>query len=71
MLRQVADGVLVNQSIPTRQNTVVVHGRAGVLLIFTGVTIDELTSSRTTSGNSASRWWPVSQRTRTGIICFG
>ncbi len=43
MLRQVADGVLVHQSEFVLTNTVVVHGRAGVLLIDPGVTIDELT----------------------------
>jgi glyoxylase-like metal-dependent hydrolase (beta-lactamase superfamily II) len=43
MLRQVADGVLIHQSEFVQTNAVVVHGRAGVLLIDPGVTIDELT----------------------------
>ena len=37
MLRQVADGVLVHQSEFCQSNAVVVHGRAGVLLIDPGV----------------------------------
>lgn len=42
MLRQVAEGVLVHQSEFCQTNTVVVHGRAGVLLIDPGVREDEL-----------------------------
>ncbi|MDA0637526.1 MBL fold metallo-hydrolase [Nonomuraea sp. MCN248] len=42
MLRQVAPGVLVHQSAFVRTNAVVVHGRAGVLLIDPGVRGDEL-----------------------------
>ena len=42
MLSQVADGVLVHQSELLRNNTVVVQGRAGVLLIDPGITGDEL-----------------------------
>src|SRR3984885_9796569 len=37
MLRQVAEGVLVHQSEFCQSNAVVVHGRAGVLLIDPGV----------------------------------
>ena len=37
MLRQVADGVLIQQSEFCQSNAVVVHGRAGVLLIDPGV----------------------------------
>ena len=37
MLRQVADGVLVHESEFLQSNAVVVHGRAGVLLIDPGV----------------------------------
>ena len=37
MLRQVADGVLIHQSEFCQSNAVVVHGRAGVLLIDPGV----------------------------------
>ncbi|HEY3087341.1 MAG TPA: MBL fold metallo-hydrolase [Jatrophihabitantaceae bacterium] len=37
MLRQVADGVLIHQSEFMQSNAVVVHGRAGVLLIDPGV----------------------------------
>jgi glyoxylase-like metal-dependent hydrolase (beta-lactamase superfamily II) len=42
MLTQVADGVLVHQSELLQNNTVVVQGRAGVLLIDPGITGDEL-----------------------------
>ena len=42
MLTQVADGVLVRQSELLQNNTVVVQGRAGVLLIDPGITGDEL-----------------------------
>jgi glyoxylase-like metal-dependent hydrolase (beta-lactamase superfamily II) len=43
VLRQVAEGVLVHESEFLQSNAVVVHGRAGVLLIDPGVTGDELT----------------------------
>lgn len=43
MLTQVAEGVLVHQSKALQNNTVVVQGRAGVLLIDPGITVDELT----------------------------
>ena len=43
MLRQVAEGVLVHQSEFMQSNAVVVHGRAGVLLIDPGVLGAELT----------------------------
>ncbi|MGI5271764.1 MBL fold metallo-hydrolase [Nonomuraea sp. CA-218870] len=42
MLRQVAQGVLVHESAFVRSNAVVVHGRAGVLLIDPGVQDHEL-----------------------------
>ncbi|MEU8138070.1 MBL fold metallo-hydrolase [Streptodolium elevatio] len=42
MLRQVADGVLVQQSELLENNTVVVQGRAGVLLVDPGLTRDEM-----------------------------
>ena len=42
MLRQVAEGVLTHQSEFMQSNAVVVHGRAGVLLIDPGVTGDEM-----------------------------
>ncbi|SOD97325.1 MBL fold metallo-hydrolase [Blastococcus haudaquaticus] len=43
MLRQVADGVLVHRSELLRNNTVVVQGRAGVLLVDPGITGAEMT----------------------------
>lgn len=43
MLSQVADGVLVHQSPLLRNNTVVVQGRDGVLIIDPGITGAELT----------------------------
>jgi len=42
VLRQVAEGVLTHQSEFMQSNAVVVHGRAGVLLIDPGVTGDEI-----------------------------
>lgn len=42
MLRQVAEGVLIHQSEFCQTNTVVVQGRAGVLLIDPGVRGDEM-----------------------------
>jgi glyoxylase-like metal-dependent hydrolase (beta-lactamase superfamily II) len=42
VLRQVAEGVLIHQSEFCQSNAVVVHGRAGVLLIDPGVLGDEL-----------------------------
>ncbi|RSM70401.1 MBL fold metallo-hydrolase [Amycolatopsis sp. WAC 01375] len=43
MLTQVAEGVLVHQSELLRNNTVVVRGNGGVLLIDPGITGDEMT----------------------------
>ena len=42
MLRQVAEGVLIHQSEFCQSNAVVVHGRAGVLLIDPGVQGSEM-----------------------------
>jgi len=42
VLRQVAQGVLVHESECIRSNAVVVHGKAGVLLIDAGITGDEM-----------------------------
>ena len=42
MLRQVAEGVLIHESEFCQSNAVVVHGRAGVLLIDPGVLDYEL-----------------------------
>jgi glyoxylase-like metal-dependent hydrolase (beta-lactamase superfamily II) len=42
VLRQVADGVLVHESEFCQSNAVVVHGRAGVLLIDPGIRGDEI-----------------------------
>lgn len=43
MLTKVADGVLVHQSELIQNNTVVVHGRSGVLLIDPGLTGEDMT----------------------------
>jgi glyoxylase-like metal-dependent hydrolase (beta-lactamase superfamily II) len=43
VLTQVAEGVLVHQSQLIENNTVVVEGRSGVLLVDPGITVDELT----------------------------
>jgi glyoxylase-like metal-dependent hydrolase (beta-lactamase superfamily II) len=42
VLRQVAEGVLAHESKFIQSNAVVVHGRAGVLLIDAGITADEM-----------------------------
>jgi glyoxylase-like metal-dependent hydrolase (beta-lactamase superfamily II) len=42
VLRQVAEGVLGHESEFIQSNAVVVHGRAGVLLIDAGITADEM-----------------------------
>jgi glyoxylase-like metal-dependent hydrolase (beta-lactamase superfamily II) len=42
VLRQVAEGVLIHQSEFLQSNAVVVHGRAGVLLIDPGILGDEI-----------------------------
>jgi glyoxylase-like metal-dependent hydrolase (beta-lactamase superfamily II) len=42
VLRQVAEGVLIHESEFCQSNAVVVHGRAGVLLIDSGVLGDEM-----------------------------
>ena len=42
MLRQVAEGVLIHQSELLQNNTVVVEGKAGLLLIDAGITGDEM-----------------------------
>lgn len=42
MLRQVAEGVLTHQSELLQNNTIVVQGRAGVLLVDPGITGDEM-----------------------------
>ena len=42
MLKQVAEDVLVHESEFLRSNSVVVQGRAGVLLIDPGITSDEM-----------------------------
>ena len=42
MIKQIADGVLVHQSALLENNSVVVQGRAGVLLIDPGITGDEM-----------------------------
>ncbi len=42
MLNQVAEGVLIHQSELLQNNTVVVRGRAGVLLVDPGITGDEM-----------------------------
>ncbi|MCA2229113.1 MBL fold metallo-hydrolase [Nonomuraea aurantiaca] len=42
MLRRVAEGVLAHQSELLQNNTVVVQGRAGVLLVDPGITGDEM-----------------------------
>ncbi|WP_117210892.1 MBL fold metallo-hydrolase [Allorhizocola rhizosphaerae] len=42
MLKQIAEGVLIHQSALLQNNTVVVQGRAGVLLIDAGITGGEM-----------------------------
>jgi len=45
VLRQVAEGVLIHESEFCQSNAVVVHGRAGVLLIDPGVLGDEMAAA--------------------------
>jgi glyoxylase-like metal-dependent hydrolase (beta-lactamase superfamily II) len=42
VLRQVAEGVLIHESVFIKSNAVVVQGKAGVLLIDAGITGDEM-----------------------------
>ena len=42
MMHQVADGVRVHQSPVIENNTVVVNGRTGVLVVDPGITVDEM-----------------------------
>jgi len=56
VLRQVAEGVMIHESEFLESNAVVVHGRAGVLLIDPGVYGDEmdcLASDLSDSGQTA------------------
>ena len=71
MLKQVAEGVLIHESEFCQSNAVVVHGRAGVLLIDPGVLDSELAASRTTFASWASPLWRGFLRIRTGITCSG
>ena len=64
MLRQVAEGVLIHESEFCQSNAVVVHGRAGVLLIDPGVLGYEMARSRTTSPRcGCSRTWRANHMT--------
>ena len=56
MLTQVADGVLLHRSELLRNNTVVVEGGAGVLLVDPGLTNDEMTCL---AHDLAGRGWSV------------
>ena len=60
MLRQVAEGVLIHESEFCQSNAVVVHGRAGVLLIDPGVLDSEL----------AGRGWLVGDAYSAADICL-
>lgn len=55
MLTQVADGVLVHQSELLRNNTVVVEGSAGVLLVDPGITGEEMRCLATDLADSGRR----------------
>ena len=71
MLRQVAEGVLVHQSELLQNNTVVVQGRAGVLLIDAGITGDEMACLANDLPSWASPLWQASRRILIGITCSG
>ena len=71
MLRQVAEGVLIHESEFCQSNAVVVHGRAGVLLIDPGVHGYEMAASRTTCPIRARPLWQASRRILIGITCSG
>ena len=55
MLRQVAEGVLIHESEFCQSNAVVVHGRAGVLLIDPGVHGDEMAALANDLSDACSR----------------
>ena len=55
MLRQVAEGVLVHESEFLQSNAIVVHGRAGVLLIDPGVQGHEMACLANDLSSSRSR----------------
>ena len=69
MLRQVAEGVLIHESEFCQSNAVVVHGRAGVLLIHPGCTATKWPASRTTCPMRARPLWQASRRILIGITC--
>ena len=72
MLRQVAEGVLIHQSEFCQSNAVVVHGRAGVLLIDPGVHGYEMAAlANDLSRVRARPSWQGSRRIRIGITCSG
>jgi glyoxylase-like metal-dependent hydrolase (beta-lactamase superfamily II) len=55
VLRPVADGVLIHQSELLQNNSVVVRGRTGVLLIDPGITGDEMTCLANDLSDSSPR----------------
>ena len=71
MLTAVAEGVLVHQSELLQNNTVVVQGRAGMLLVDPGITASEMACSRTTCASRVRRSWQASRRILIGIMCSG
>ena len=71
MLRQVAEGVLIHESEFCQSNAVVVHGRAGVLLIDPGILGYEMAALANDLSDSASPLWQGFLRIRIGITCSG
>ena len=71
MLRQVAEGVLIHESEFCQSNAVVVHGRAGVLVIDPGVLGHEMAALADDLRELASPLWQGFLRIRIGITCSG
>ena len=71
MLTQVADGVLIHQSELLQNNAVVVHGRAGVLLIDPGITGAEMACLANDLRDLGQPVVEGSRRILIGITCSG
>jgi hypothetical protein len=71
VLRQVAEGVLIHQSEFCQSNAVVVHGRAGVLLIDPGVLGYEMAALANDLSDSGQPVVAGFLRILIGITCSG
>jgi hypothetical protein len=71
VLRQVAEGVLIHESEFCQSNAVVVHGRAGVLLIDPGVHGHEMACLANDLSDSGQTVVAGFLRILIGITCAG